>query len=209
MYKVHFENRFILISPETDRLQKYGLFHKFNDTKELYRIISEFQVNPTVQAINIYGPDIKHIWKIFRIYFTEVGAAGGLVRHSSGRYLFIEKKGKLDLPKGHMEPGEEAGVCAIREVKEECGIDGHKIIKALLPSYHTYSWEGISYLKKTNWFLMEYNGEMVNEPQVKEGISRVEWLLPEEISKIKSSAWLSLMDLINESIFNPHLPYNV
>jgi len=50
---------------------------------------------------------------------------------------------------------------------------------------------------------------MVNEPQVKEGITRVEWLLPEEISKIKGSAWLSLMDLINESIFNPHLPYNV
>lgn len=209
MYKVHFENRFILISPEPDRLQKYGLFHKFYDTKELYRIISEFQVNPTVHAINIYGPDIKHIWKIFRIYFTEVGAAGGLVKHTSGRYLFIEKKGKLDLPKGHMEPGEEAAVCAIREVKEECGIEGHKIVKPLLPSYHTYTWEGISYLKKTNWFLMEYNGEMVNEPQVKEGITKVEWLLPEEISKIKGSAWLSLMDLINESIFNPHLPYNV
>ena len=152
---------------------------------------------------------IKHIWKIFRIYFTEVGAAGGLVKHTSGRYLFIEKKGKLDLPKGHMEPGEEASVCAIREVQEECGIEGHKIVKPLLPSYHTYTWEGISYLKKTNWFLMEYNGEMVNEPQVKEGITRVEWLLPEEISKIKGSAWLSLMDLINESIFNPHLPYNV
>jgi len=209
MYKVHFENRFILISPEPDRLQKYGLFHKFYDTKELYRIISEFQENPTVQAINIYGPNIKHIWKIFRIYFTEVGAAGGLVNHTSGRYLFIEKKGKLDLPKGHMEPGEEASVCAIREVQEECGIEGHKIVKPLLPSYHTYTWEGISYLKKTNWFLMEYNGEMVNEPQVKEGITRVEWLLPEEISKIKGSAWLSLMDLINESIFNPHLPYNV
>jgi hypothetical protein len=58
-----------------------------------------------ITAINVYGPDIKHIWKIFRIYFTEVGAAGGLVKHTSGRYLFIEKKGKLDLPKGHIERG--------------------------------------------------------------------------------------------------------
>ena len=40
-----------------------------------------------VQTLNI-------VWKIFRIYFTEVGAAGGLVKHTSGRYLFIEKKGK-------------------------------------------------------------------------------------------------------------------
>ena len=66
MYKVHFENRFILLSDEPDRLQKYGLFYKFNDTKELYAIISEFQENPGVKAINIYGPNIRHIWKIFR-----------------------------------------------------------------------------------------------------------------------------------------------
>jgi len=201
MYKVHFENRFILISSEPDRVQKYGLFHKFYDTKELYRIIADFQEDTTMPSINIYGPDIKHIWKIFRIYFTEVGAAGGLVKHTSGRFLFIEKKGKLDLPKGHIEPGEEPEICALREVSEECGIKGHEIIKPLESSYHTYTWEGISYLKKTSWFLMEYKGKMVTEPQIKEGITGVEWLLPEDISKIKGTAWLSLMDLINLSVF--------
>ena len=200
MYKVHFENRFILISPEPDRLQKYGLFLKFNDTEELYRIIADFQANPEIPSVNVYGPDIRHIWKIFRIYFTEVGAAGGLVRHTSGRFLFIEKKGKLDLPKGHIEPGEEAEACAIREVSEESGITGHSIVKTLVPSYHTYTWEGISYLKKTSWFLMKYDGEMITEPQIKEGITRVEWLLPDELNKIKSTAWLSLMDMINTSI---------
>ena len=41
MYKVHFENRFIMISPEPDRLQKYSLFHKFYATKELYKLIDE------------------------------------------------------------------------------------------------------------------------------------------------------------------------
>jgi hypothetical protein len=166
MYKVHFENRFILISPEPDRLQKYGLFHKFNDTRELYKIINDFQTGQRTNAINIYGPNIKHIWKMFRIYFTEVGAAGGLVRHKSGKYLFIEKKGKLDLPKGHIEKGEEPDECALREVGEECGIKGHKIIKSLEPSYHTYTWEGISYLKKTNWFLMSYDGKILRLKRV-------------------------------------------
>ena len=200
MYKVHFENRFILLSPEPDRLQKYGLFHKFNDTKELYKIIADFQSDKSITAINIYGPDIKHLWKIFRIYFTEVGAAGGLVKHTSGRYLFIEKKGKLDLPKGHIEEGEEPDACALREVCEECGITGHTIIKQISPSYHTYTWEGISYLKKTSWFLMKYDGKMIVEPQTSEGITKVEWLFPDELNSIKSSAWLSLMDLINCSI---------
>jgi len=200
MYKVYFENRFIMISPEPDRLQKYGLFHKFHDTDELYKLILSFQSDKSIPAINIYGTDIKHIWKIFRIYFTEVGAAGGLVRHTSGRYLFIEKKGKLDLPKGHIEAGEEPGDCALREVREECGISGHIIIKPIYSSYHTYSWEGISYLKKTYWFLMQYEGEMILAPQTDEGITKVEWLLPDDLNKIKGNAWLSLMDLINASI---------
>ena len=200
MYKVHFENRFIIISPEPDRLQKYGLFHKFYDTKELYRLISNFQQDKSIFSFNIYGPDIKHIWRIFRIYFTEVEAAGGLVEHTSGKYLFIEKKGKWDLPKGHLEQGEAPEECALREVSEECGITGHSIVKPLYPSYHTYAWEGISYLKKTNWFLMSYDGPMVSIPQTNEGITKVEWLLPDEISKIKIGAWLSLTDMINSSV---------
>jgi 8-oxo-dGTP pyrophosphatase MutT (NUDIX family) len=202
MYKVHFENRFIMISPEPDRIQKYSLFHKFYATSELYKLIAEFQADTSIESVNVYGTNIKHIWKIFRIYFTEVGAAGGLVRHTSGKYLFIEKKGKLDLPKGHIEPGEEPESCALREVEEECGIKGHSIVKPLQPSYHTYSWEGISYLKKTSWFLMQYDGTMFIEPQVEEGITKVEWLSPDELSKIKRDAWLSLMDVIYSEILS-------
>jgi 8-oxo-dGTP pyrophosphatase MutT (NUDIX family) len=200
MYKVHFENRFVIISPEPDRLQKYGLFHKFYDTNELYGLISRFHDDKTIPSLNIYGTDIKHLWKIFRIYFTEVEAAGGLVKHSTGRYLFIERRGKWDLPKGHMEKGESAEECALREVTEECGITGHEIVRPLEPSYHTYAWEGISYLKKTNWFLMNFKGEMTFTPQTEEGITKGQWLFPDEISKIKPGAWLSLTDLINTSV---------
>lgn len=199
-YKIHFEDRFITLSPEPDRLQKYVLFHKFHDTKALYSLISDFQNDKSINSLNVYCPDIRHLWRIFRIYFTQVGAAGGLVRHFTGRYLFIEKKGKLDLPKGHIDNNEEPAACALREVSEECGITGHSIIKPLTPSYHTYTWEGISYLKKTHWFLMKYDGEMVEAPQTEEGITRVEWLFPEELTKIKESAWLSLTDLINSTI---------
>jgi 8-oxo-dGTP pyrophosphatase MutT (NUDIX family) len=200
MFKVHFENRFITISPEPDRLQKYALFHKFNETSELYKIIAEFQSDKSIKSLNIYCTDIELLWKIFRIYFTEVGAAGGLVRHTSGKFLFIEKKGKLDLPKGHIERGEEPAECAVREVSEECGITGHTIVKEICSSYHTYSWEGISYLKKTTWYLMNYSGDLITDPQVEEGITKVEWLLPDEINYIKGTAWLSLMEVINSSI---------
>ncbi len=47
---------------------------------------------------------------------------------------------------------------------------------------------------------MKYDGEMITEPQISEGITKVEWLFPDELNSIKTSAWLSLMDLINCSI---------
>jgi hypothetical protein len=49
---------------------------------------------------------------------------------------------------------------------------------------------------------MEYDGEMIIKPEIKEHITEVAWLLPEEISAIKSGIWLSLMDLINKSILS-------
>jgi 8-oxo-dGTP pyrophosphatase MutT (NUDIX family) len=196
-YKVHFENRFILVSSEPERLQKYSLFHKFNDTTELYKLISDFQGDQTIHSVNIYANNIALLWRIFRIYFSETKAAGGLVKHQSGRYLFIERRGKWDLPKGHIEPGEEPEACALREVEEECGITGHRIVKALPSSFHTYSWEGISYLKQTYWFLMDYDGEMKCTPQEEEGISKAVWLYPDDISHIRDGAWVSLLDLIN------------
>lgn len=203
MYKVYSENRFITISSEPDRLQKYGLFYKFGDANEFYKLINGFQNDKSTASINVYGPDITFIWKLFRINFTETEAAGGLVRHTSGKYLFIMRNGKLDLPKGHVEERETHEQCALREVSEECGITGHSIMKPLPPTYHTYNLKGISYLKRTCWFLMKYNGEMFNHPQETEGITKVMWLLPGEISKVKDMAWISLADVINAVLRAP------
>jgi 8-oxo-dGTP pyrophosphatase MutT (NUDIX family) len=196
-YKVHFENRFITISPEPDRLQKYGLFYKFYEKDELYKQISSFEKDVSIPSLNIYGLEIKILWKHFRSYFSEIEAAGGLVRYTDGSYLFIERRGKWDLPKGHIEKGETPEACALREVEEECGIKDHIIVQTLNPSYHTYRYEDVSYLKKTHWFLMNYNGNPTLCPQTEECITKAEWLFPDSICLIKSHAWLSLSDLIN------------
>ncbi|MDX9929759.1 MAG: NUDIX domain-containing protein [Bacteroidales bacterium] len=198
-YKVYFENRYITISPEPDRMQKYTLFHRYHNAVELYRAISSFKAGSDF-TMNIYGYDINHLWEEFRGYFTFVEAAGGLVRHPSGNYLFIVRNGRWDLPKGHMEEGEEPEACAIREVMEECGLTGHRIIRALHPSFHTWEYEGVSYLKQTHWFLMRYDGEMVGHPQEEEGITEVRWMKPDKICIIRESAWHSLTELINSSI---------
>jgi 8-oxo-dGTP pyrophosphatase MutT (NUDIX family) len=199
-YKVYFDNRVITLSPEPDRVQKYALFHKFGAREELFAQISEFAVNNEIPSLNIYSTNINNLWKVFSSWFTVIEAAGGLVGHPSGKYLFIMRYGRWDLPKGHIEEGETPEQCAIREVTEECNIRGHNIMGTLPPSYHTYLFDGRPYMKKTWWFRMSYSGEMITEPQAEEGITHAEWLEPKEIARIKENTFQSLLDLLNYTL---------
>jgi 8-oxo-dGTP pyrophosphatase MutT (NUDIX family) len=199
-YKVYFDNRVITLSPEPDRVQKYALFHKFGAKEELFAQISEFAVNIDIPSLNIYSSDINNLWSVFSSWFTVIEAAGGLVGHPSGKYLFIMRYGRWDLPKGHIEEGETPEQCALREVTEECNIRGHNIMGTLPPSYHTYLFDGRPYMKKTWWFRMSYSGEMITEPQAEEGITHAEWLEPKEIARIKDNTFQSLLDLLNYTL---------
>ncbi len=200
MYKVFFDSRFISLTMEPDRTQKYCLFHKFDNIGDLYDAVVLFENDVSIPSLNIYCRDIKYLWKTFKGFFREVGAAGGLVRHSSGRYLVIIRNSMADLPKGHIEKKESRRKCALREVAEECGIDGMKITQKLETTYHTYRLKGERVLKVTFWYLMEYNGQMKGLPQTEEGISEVKWLLPGEIGLIRKDIWPSLVRLVDFAI---------
>lgn len=60
---------------------------------------------------------------------TDIKACGVLVFRSEPveSFLLMRHKHRLDLPKGHMEPGESEVECALRELREEAGIGADEV----------------------------------------------------------------------------------
>ncbi|MFZ7115602.1 MAG: NUDIX hydrolase [Bacteroidota bacterium] len=122
-------------------------------------------------------------WKRFISKYTLIEAAGGVVKNKDGKFLFIFRNGKWDLPKGKAEYDETPEMTALREVEEECGLKDLKIEKELSKTFHTYKEKGKLILKKTHWYLMTIDKEQKLIPQSEEGITEVKWVAENRIEK--------------------------
>jgi ADP-ribose pyrophosphatase YjhB (NUDIX family) len=59
-------------------------------------------------------------------------SAGGVVTNNEGKVLVVSQRGtSWSLPKGHIDPGEDALVAARREIYEESGIRDLEFIREL------------------------------------------------------------------------------
>lgn len=106
-----------------------------------------------------------------------VTAAGGYVAGplpDEVALLLIHRRGVWDLPKGHLDTGEDPRTCALREVREEVGVDDLHVLCALGTTEHGYPCGDHYAVKTTYWFLMR-TPERSFEPDRREGIRRVNW----------------------------------
>ncbi len=113
------------------------------------------------------------------INYPVIHSAGGLVINQDHHFLLMFKRGKWDMPKGRIDAGQSEQEAALREVQEETGLNLNKLtIKGKLPStWHTTTHQRTKYLKKTHWYLMEYDGmDDDTIPQVEEGIIECRWI---------------------------------
>lgn len=150
-----------------------------------------------IKDVFIVGNDVEIIWSSFKQMFTEISAAGGVVENTKGEILCIFRNGKWDLPKGKVEQDEAIEEAAIREVEEECGVEGLSLQKAIENTYHTYEVNGVQILKTTYWFAMKTDYEKLLVPQLEEGITKVEWINKAGLEKVKTNTYRSILELFS------------
>ena len=187
MYKVFYNQKSLHFTTVLSNNSKTTplFFIKYASANSIIKALKD----RVVTEVYLYHSNVKKIEKHFFKTFLSVEAAGGLVKHQDGRYLFIYRNNKWDLPKGKIEKRETLIKAAIREVIEETGVSDLIIKKPLPVTYHIYNASGKFKVKKTNWFLMESNYLGPLAPQIEENIQMAVWKKHTEIPELMKNAY--------------------
>ena len=187
MYKVFYNQKSLHFTTVLSNNSKNTplFFIKYASANSIIKALKD----RAVTEVYLYHSNAKKIEKHFFKTFTSVEAAGGLVKHQDGRFLFIYRNNKWDLPKGKIEKRETLIKAAIREVSEETGVCDLIIKKPLPKTYHIYNASGKFKVKKTNWFLMESNYLGPLAPQIEENIQMAVWKKDTEIPELMKNAY--------------------
>jgi 8-oxo-dGTP pyrophosphatase MutT (NUDIX family) len=154
---------------------------------------------PKIHAGIFLHPQLDELKKAFWKKFTIVQAAGGLVLNKDKALLMIFRRGKWDLPKGKLDPGETLEQCAVREVEEETGLKNIQLKKPLNTTYHTYHESGKFILKESHWYQMAVTGKQTLVPQTTEDIHEIVWADAAKIEEALKNSYASIVDVLGAS----------
>ena len=146
---------------------------------------------PDLTSIHLVVDNYEKAIQYFKENFKILKAAGGIVQKGE-KFLMIYRLKKWDLPKGKLEDGETFEVAAVREVKEECGVDV-KLGSEICTSWHTYTMHGEDILKQTKWYTMQCMDDRGMTPQAEEDIEEVSWLNREDVFAALKASYTSIV----------------
>lgn len=186
MYKIYYNDHLICLCHDmTEGLYKEDdsttHLHYSGKTKFILSVIDKIEKAKEVHCYRIFYKDLAvlkdHFFSLFRI----VKAAGGLVLNRKSKILLIHRRGSWDMAKGKMEEGESKKESALREVKEETGIEKIDLVSKVQTTYHLYRDKNKRrVIKPCYWYLMATKN-MSLVPQSEEDIEQAIWAKPADI----------------------------
>jgi len=196
MYKVFIDNKVIIFTENLKKSNKNKDFVLINvsDPAGIDLVKCRNELPNGIPLIVLTENPEQAIMQTFSTY-DFIQAAGGIVKRKN-KFLFIERLGVWDLPKGKMEENEEPAFTAVREIEEECGIHDPVVEQLIGITYHTYDYKGIPTLKKNWWYALSYDGPKALIPQTEESITKAEWLKKPEWEKVKSNTYASIAEVL-------------
>jgi 8-oxo-dGTP pyrophosphatase MutT (NUDIX family) len=106
----------------------------------------------------------------------------------------IDRRGRLEwvLPKGHVEPGETPEQAAVREVREETGLDA-RVVSMLGPIEYWFVAGDRRVHKTVHHFLLEATGGLLGTDELE--VSEVAWVpLDELATRLRYASERRLLD---------------
>ncbi|WP_179376688.1 NUDIX hydrolase [Winogradskyella wichelsiae] len=193
MYTIYVGDKPIILTTENTKETDFKSF--LLKSVNIGKVIKTLN-NTDLKAVHLIHKNEDKLLKKFLKLLPNVVAGGGKVYNDKGEILFIYRNDKWDLPKGKAERNETIEETAIREVEEETGVEGLKIVKAIPTTYHIFKRHGKLRIKITHWFEMKtsFNGQLF--PQEKEGITKVEWLDDKASQKALENSYANIRILV-------------
>jgi ADP-ribose pyrophosphatase YjhB (NUDIX family) len=193
-YNIYINEKSLIIvnSIPSDALNYQQIDSQDFDFEKFYQDLSNYPKS----KFFLLSKDVKETFKCIKNKVKVIEAAGGFVKNEDGKYLFIKRNGRWDLPKGKLEPKEKKKDAAVREVEEECGIKIKKLGKKLIKTYHVYEIKKKPVLKVSHWYQMEAKGKQKLIPQTEEGITEVKWFAKKDWNIIRSNTYANILDVL-------------
>jgi len=196
MYKVFIDNSVIDFLDSEQKIPSKGYDLVVNSLEnDLSTLLEQFDFLHSKVCLLVVYDDFELAFNQVFHAFEFMDAAGGIVK-CDRRYLFIERHGMWDIPKGKLDSNEQPWEAAVREIEEECGIKGPEIDHLLGITFHTYSYMGRPTIKKNWWYALNYSGSMDVQPQEEESITQAIWIQKEEWDLIRSKTYDSIQEVL-------------
>jgi 8-oxo-dGTP pyrophosphatase MutT (NUDIX family) len=155
----------------------------------------EKQIPKEMLSITMATKEKSEIEEKIKSYYKVIKAAGGIVV-KEGKWLFMFRRKKWDLPKGKLDKGEDSKTAAIREIEEETGVKA-LIRDKICTTWHTYTLNNSRILKRTKWYLLDCIDDSKLAPQAEEQIEKLEWYVPTEAKSLLINSYSSIRFVVD------------